>query len=242
MREYNLPNIWDQAYLNLQRWTGLQARQKQLILMDEEIDGGQPGYPIRLCARSLQDPPDWHLGLRELAHNFVTNDYYGVLRSAHPALGEAFASFAGAALQYSLVSETRDTIGSASATKLAHEDVIRRREQSLAALHSYVQAGALPENLTPDVAMGMLVQLLDQNGYGNNDLIDWSPYQRFWLSLMRMPPEMRVASEDPVRSMNVLVQCLNTAFNTDLTGTFQAWGFPVTQGQVGALLGTGAGG
>jgi tetratricopeptide (TPR) repeat protein len=232
MREYNLPNIWDQAYANLQQWTGLQAYQKQLILVDESVEGGQPGFPVRLSARAIQDPPTWNLGLRELAYNFVSNEHYGVIGSVHPALREAFASFAAAALQYSLVSETRDTIGSAAATKLAHEDVINRRRQALEALHRYIQSGALLENLTPDVALGMLVQLLDQNGYGNNELIDWSPYQRFWMSLLRLPPERRMAGGDPAQSAGIVVQCLNAAFNTDLTPTFQAWGFPVSPEQV----------
>ena len=237
MRSYNLPNIWDQAYANLQQWTGLQAPHKQLILIDETIQGGRPGFPIHLGARSIQDPPNWQLGLRELAHNFVTSDYYGVVRSAHPAWGEAFADFAAAALQYRLVSETRDTIGSASATKLAHEEVIRRRKQSLAALQSYLDSEPLWDKLTPQVAMGMLVRLLDQNGYGNNELIDWSPYQRFWMSLMRLPPGVRTANGASVGGPQVLVQCLNAAFNADLSDTLQAWGFPVSSGSAQASLG-----
>jgi len=227
MREYNLPNIWDEAHGSLKQWTGLNTNGQQVILLDETLQGGQPGYPIRIAAAAISDPPNWRLGLRELAYNFVTCPTYQVIPTVSPAAGEAFAQFAAATLQYNLVSETRDTIGSASATKLAHEDVIRQREEALAALREYVDGGASLENLNGLAVTGMLVELLDRHGYGENGLLDWSPYRKFFQALLQLPPELR-SNTDSIQGSHVLVHCLNRAFNDDLTATFQGWGFPVT--------------
>ncbi|HIE52899.1 MAG TPA: tetratricopeptide repeat protein [Armatimonadetes bacterium] len=231
LRAYNLPNIWDRAYRNLGEWTGINPTQRQAIVLDTNIGGGKPGQPIRLSARRVGDPPDWHLGLRELAYNFVAAPVFCPLKDVNPALQDAFAEFAAASLQYALVSETRDTIGSASATKLAHEDVIRRREAAVKALEKYVREGCPFEQLDTLTAAGMLIALLDQNGYGQGGLIDWSPYRRFFATLLSLPEEVR-NNCDPVHSSNLLVYCLNQAFNTDLTDTFRAWGFPVDRESV----------
>ena len=230
VRAYNLPNIWDQAQESLAKWTGLTERleEKQVILLDT-TPGAQAGKVIRLCATDISDPPRWGLGLAQLAQNFISDPRWAVLHQSGQAMVQAFVMLAAANLQYDLVSETRDTIGSASAVKLPHENLVRQRERCLAALQDYVREGARLANLKPDAALGMLLALLDANGYGDNGLVDWTPYKRFFLALQSLPDSER-NPQSQEQALSVLSKCLSTAFNTDLTPALSQWGFPFGRG------------
>lgn len=224
VRQYNLPNTWEAAYECLAEWTGcdIAANEPILIVLADGI-GVRSRNVITMSKRQVGDPPAWHLGFRELAKAFISSDEF-----AWDSLGEtksiwidAFSRLGAGALQYALVSEIRDTIGSPSAIKLPHEEVIRMRESSLNALMQYIRQGADLTRLNADVALGMLMHLLEANGYGQ-ELIDWSPYQRFF-SFMRSKRKEATAGD----WAEVLSEAFKYTFRNDLSGLLSTWGFPV---------------
>lgn len=230
VRSYNLPNIWDAAHKALRWWTSAPPSGRETIVL------GNRGIDISEVATVLPvettlDPPDWQSGLRVMAQKFVAAPEYRALSEANPVLRDAFVQFAAASLHYNLVSETRDTIGSASSTKLAHEDVIRLRDAATRSLQAYIQEGAKLDNLSPEAAGGMLITLLNDNGFGQSGLVDWSPFRKFFTTLRDLPEEKR-AVKDREAASNLLVHAFNRTFNADLTDTFRSWGFPVDKEKV----------
>ncbi len=226
MRAYNLPNIWDTAQASLAAWTGEKAalEKRQTIVMDT-APGAQSGEIIRLPVSALADPPQWDVGLAQLAANFLDDAHMDLLRRMGEPMVQAFVRLAAANLQYELVSETRDTIGNASAVKLPFENLVRQREAAAAALDAYIRDGANPEARNADVTLGMLLALLDTTGNGNSGLVDWTPYRRFFQAMRASEPLPADAGERDCAA--VFVSCMGKAFNTNLVGRFREWGFDV---------------
>ncbi|MCS7254077.1 MAG: tetratricopeptide repeat protein [Armatimonadota bacterium] len=224
VRQYNLPNTWEAASVCLAEWTGcdIATNEPILIVLADGI-GGHPRNVIPMSKSQVGDPPAWHLGFRELTRAFISSDELGwnALGETKPIWMEAFSRLGAGALQYALVSETRDTIGSPSAIKLPHEEVVRMRERAINSLVQYVRQGADLTRLNPDVALGMLIYLLEANGYGQ-ELIDWSPYQRFFNF-------MRTKRNDAATAgswVEVFSEALKHTFRNDLSGLLSTWGFP----------------
>lgn len=222
VRQYNLPNIWEAASECLAQWTGCDIASKEPILV-VLADGvrGRSQNTITMSTSQVGDPPSWQLGFKELAMAFLSSkelnfDAFG--ETKHIWL-DAFARLGAAGLQYNLVSETRDTIGSPSAIKLPHEEVIRACERATNALMQYVKQGADITKLNADVALGMLLYLLSANGYGQ-ELVDLSPYQRFFSFMRNLNDTANGTWAD------VLLEALNNTFKTDLSGLLSTWGFP----------------
>ncbi len=194
MREYNLPNIWDSAQASLASWMGYESPDKAIIVVTK--DGGTRG-PIVVPASKMKDPPDWTGGFIQMARRMIDSTECRMFASQMPPVAEGIARFAASSLHYSLVSETRDTIGSAAATVLPHQAVLDQRDTSLRALEEYVRASPSPDKLTPDVVCGMLYTLLDRHGYGKHALIDWEPYTRFFEAIRQQPTGARRCSYTP---------------------------------------------
>ncbi|MGQ9731014.1 MAG: hypothetical protein ACUVX8_07030, partial [Candidatus Zipacnadales bacterium] len=181
----------------------------------------------------LADPPSWGLGRTDLAINAVSARGSATLNRS-PVFVGALAKFAAAALQYQLVTETRDTIGSASAVKLPQEEVLQAREAALKALEEYVRQEPDPEKLNEDIVAGMLYALLDVHGYGKHALIDWEPYSRFFEAICRA--ESHCNLNDPKQVQSLFVYGMNQAFGKDCGEQFTAWGFAVDRlQQIGTL-------
>jgi len=229
MRAYNLPNIWDTAQGCLAEWTGEPERlaTRQVIVMDTGPEA-TAGSVIRLPVSALGDPPQWDVGLSQLAQNFMDAPKMKLVREMGEPMLAGFVSVAAASLQYDLVSETRDTIGNASAVKLPFENLIRQRDEQLAALSTYEDGGADPDALTPGAAGGMLLSILDDTGTSKG-LVDWSPFKRFFSAMDRFGPDIDRAASERDRTV-LFVRCMNEAFNTDLTQAFMDWGFDIRPG------------
>jgi TolA-binding protein len=188
MRAYNLPNIWSQAQAILEDWTATKPSEKPIVYVS--ISGGSaPGRPIRLCACRIKDPPDWAAGFAELAANQLAAACGRKLADC-PAVLEGLARFAAASLQYDLVTETRDAIGSAAAVVLPQEDVLRTREQAVKAFDEFIRTGAEADKLSADVVCGLLFKLLDVQGLSKERLIDREPYRPLFGELARISPEL----------------------------------------------------
>lgn len=237
MREYNMPNIWDAAYENLKWWTSDTPTGKDplVIVLDENNQASGPGNPIRIAMNGVGNPPNWHLGLYEMAATFVCGDQGKQFGPMTRDLMAALAQLGAAALQYNLVSETRDTIGSPSAVKLAHEDVLRMKEGCLKALDDYIRRGPDVAQLNSQILTGMLIRLLDDNGYGKNDVLDWTPYRKF-IQVAKQVPE--TAAADPATA---LAYCMDKAFNANVSATLKQWGFPISDQAGPQLFGLRAG-
>jgi TolA-binding protein len=223
-RAYNMPQIWDQAQESLAKWTGLPEHlaKRQVMVLTEEPSGAA-GEVIRLPAREVTDPPNWALGLRELTQNYLSDPALGIVGGMSPAVAEALTSLGTAHLQYALVSETRDTIGSASAVKLPFENLIREREAARASLEKYIQdgAGGLGK-LSPQTATGMMLALLDQYGYGESGIIDCSPLKGFFSMIEEAAPN--VDPHNRQACTFTVLRALNQAFNADVSPFFRQWG------------------
>jgi TolA-binding protein len=233
MRQYNMPNIWDEAQRQLCSWTGAKSGERQVVLASPK--GGAPRKGVVLVdAWQVNDPPSWGLGLTDMARNAVLARGSKALASS-PVFVGALAKFGAAALQYQLVTETRDTIGSASAVKLPQEEVIRARESALKALEEYVRQEPEPAKLNEEIVAGMLYTLLDSHGYGKHALIDWEPYARFFEAVCRDEGGCNVGDKKQVSCL--FVKAMNQAFGADCGEQFASWGFPVEKtGRVGSLL------
>jgi len=185
MRQYNMPNIWDESQRVLRDWCGLEGTERVAIVVDRDCKSSI-GNPFQVPACQIKDPPAWGIGLNQIAANAIGT---GMPRlTDRRELVGGLAAFMAASLQYDLVTETRDAIGSASAVKLPQEDVIRARDAALDALREYVIGGE-DAPLTTQVVAGMLYSLLDSQGYSKDRLIDREPYRAFFSSLKAMPAE-----------------------------------------------------
>jgi len=179
MRMYNMPNIWDEAQSVMRDWAELKSKGRVTIVVDTG-SARDSGNPFKVPGSAIKDPPQWNLGLVQIAANVLAE---GVphLSKSRDLLG-GIAEFAAASLQYDLVTETRDAIGSAAAVKLPQEDVIRAREGCLKALADYVIQGE-DAKLNGRVVAGMMYSLLDSNGFTKTRLIDREPYRSFFAKL-----------------------------------------------------------
>lgn len=217
MRSYNLPNIWNQAQAILEDWTGAKPPIKPAIYVSIER-GTRPGYPIRLCACKIKDPPDWAAGFAELAYCQLVASCGKKLAKVKP-LVDGIAMFTAVSLQYDLVTETRDAIGSAAAVALPQEDVVRTRERTVKAFDEFVRLGPSLDRLTPDVVCGMMFKLLDVQGMSKDRLVDREPYRPLFAELKKSISEL-----SPEKA---LVVALDRTFGGQARSHLRRWHLPL---------------
>lgn len=227
MRQYNMPNIWEQSQVLLERWTGAEAPDRVVICVDQ---GGRQleREAILVPGTRITDPPKWSLGFESLARRMITQVAGNALAGQRSYI-DGLAKFAAASLQYDLVTETRDAIGSASAVVLPQQDVLDARERALEALAEYVRGGRR-EAPSPEVVAGMLYALLDEQGFSQERLIDRQPYQRFFETLCANAP---AEPADPGLSSGLFAWALNCAFDGACGNQLRSWGFAVRGGRMG---------
>ena len=165
-------------------WTGVTVGDKVVLCVGPD-SGIRDNTLVEVAANGIADPPQWSLGLQPLAACYVSNACKGKLGNLETTFASGLATFAAASLQYDLVTETRDAIGSAAAVALPQEEVIRTRERSLAALEEYVREQRGPSDVTPDVACGMLFTLLDSRGFSRSKLVDREPLRDLFVGLKK---------------------------------------------------------
>ncbi|MCD6352290.1 MAG: tetratricopeptide repeat protein [Armatimonadetes bacterium] len=217
MRAYNLPNVWNQAQAILEDWTGVEPPHKPVFYL--AISGGsRAGDPIRLCTCKIKDPPDWSAGFAELAQTQLQIACGEKVAKLEPVV-LGLAEFTATSLQYDLVTETRDAIGSAAAVALPQEDVLRAREDAVKAFDEFVREGSDVEQLTPEVVCGMLFKLLDVQGLSKDRLIDREPYRPLFSELKRAEGKM-----PPARAF---VVALDKAFGGQARQHLQRWRLPL---------------
>ncbi len=219
MRQYNLPNIWEQAVALLGDWTTKDAAGRTVIAIDQGCRR-QYGDPMLLPGCKIGDPPDWSLGFEGLAKLAIERSAGQALSAGSTPFVEGIAKFAAASLQYDLVTETRDAIGSASAVALPQEDVVKARKRALDALQEYVRAGE--EEPDAQVVAGMLYALLDSQGYSETRMIDREPYRNFFSALAAPRPDAR-----PAAGAQAFAYALDVAFGGDCAEQLRQWGLPL---------------
>jgi hypothetical protein len=218
MRSYNLPNVWNQAQAILEDWTGATRENKPVIYISPSGQS-QAGDPIRLCACQIKDPPDWSAGFAELAATQLVTACGGSI-SKLPAVLTGIARFTATSLQYDLVTETRDAIGSAAAVALPQEDVIRQREASVKAFDEFVREGGDFDKLTADHVCGMMFKLLDVQGLSKERLVDREPYRPLFAELKQCAEKL-----PPARAFAV---ALDKAFGGQARPHLERWGLPLS--------------
>ncbi|MEN6303006.1 MAG: tetratricopeptide repeat protein [Armatimonadia bacterium] len=200
MRQYNMPNIWENGARLMADWTGV-TRDGRIAICVGEGGKAAPGV-IQVAASGIADPPQWSIGLEPLAGGFVAEACKGKLGEVEGVFCSGLARFAAASLQYDLVTETRDAIGSAEAVALPQEEVIRTREGSLAALANYVREQKSSKDLNAETTCGMLFSLLDTRGFSKSKLVDREPYRDLFVNLKQSP------NSGPEQLMVALNSCL----------------------------------
>ena len=218
MRQYNMPNIWENTEKILGEWVGLGEREPQLICVDPS-NRRAGGKLVRLPAAQIKDPPGWSLGMAQLAGNSIGAAAGGKFAGDNKWITEGLALFAAASLQYDLVTETRDAIGSATAVKLPQEEVLKTRQRALESLTEYVRAGAGPESVNATVLCGMMFHLLDVQGYSQNRLIDRQPYGELFANLRRQPGT----------GLDALAGALDANFDGAASDQLRQWKLPVRE-------------
>ncbi len=218
MRQYNMPNIWENAQMIVCDWAGVEGSERALIYVDP-ANRQQAGEPIRLPASQIKDPPRWSLGLKQVATGMIWDAADGKISRKDAWITDGLARFVAASLQYDLVTETRDAIGSAAAVKLPQEEVLRTRERALDSLAEYVRAKSGPSKLNANVLCGMLFHLLDVQGHSQYRLIDREPYRELFASLRRQPGS----------GVEALTGALNDSFDGAVSEQLKQWGLPVQE-------------
>ncbi len=226
MRQYNMPNIWEQSQVLLEQWTGAEAEGKVVICIDNGCRQMERAA-VLLPGCKIADPPQWSLGFESLARRVIAQ-VAGNALGGEGAYIDGLAKFAAASLQYDLVTETRDAIGSASAVVLPQQDVLDARDRALAALEEYVREGR-PGTPSPEVVAGMLYALLDSQGFSQERLIDRRPYARMFATLCEQAPEQPA---DEGTSAGLFAYALNCTFDGACGQQLRRWGFPI-RGRMG---------
>ncbi|MFP3903702.1 MAG: tetratricopeptide repeat protein [Armatimonadota bacterium] len=217
MRLYNMPNIWENAQEILSDWTGVEQSERIVVYVDPN-NTLRRGDPIHVPARLIKDPPKWSLGLEQIAHGTIQQALAGTSSKESGMLIKGISQFASASLQYDLVTETRDAIGSAAAVKLPQEEVRKTREKALERLSEYVRQGAEPDDIDPQVVCGMMFKLLDVEGYSQDQLIDREPYRKVFQWLKE-----NAGSAD----VKGFASAVNVAFDGAVTEQLRQWNLPV---------------
>lgn len=216
MRQYNMPNIWEQSQRLLEEWTGAEAPERIVIAVDPACRRIH-GEAMLVPGCRIADPPQWSLGFDAIARRQIQQVAGEMLGDGQPWV-DGLARFAAASLQYDLVTETRDAIGSASAVVLPQQDVLNARERALNALQEYVRTGSNGDP-GPDVVAGMLYALLDSQGFSKERLIDRRPYQKFFASL----------GEEGTGSGRIhFAHALNRVFDGAAGDQLRRWGLPIS--------------
>jgi tetratricopeptide (TPR) repeat protein len=215
MRMYNMPNIWDRSEQVLDDWTGTKGGEKTVVLVDPACRTAA-GNPMMVPACGIADPPNWSLGLAELARNAIDSATGGRFAS-NDAVITGLANFAAASLQYELVTETRDAIGSAEAVKLPQEAVINARLAALKSLEDYVKEGE-DSKISAETVTGMLYSLLDQKGFSRDRLIDREPYRKLFAALKGMP--------ESTKGVHAFAVAMNACFGDTCGEQFKQWHLP----------------
>lgn len=215
MRMYNMPNIWDEAQGILRDWAGLPDNEKLTIVVDHGAEATF-GNPFKVPGVQIQDPPNWGLGMTQIAAN--------VLAQAIPKLAgnqdllAGIGYFVASSLQYDLVTETRDTIGSATAVKLPQQEVVNARNAALKALENYIIAGE-DAALNRDAVAGMMYSLLDGQGFSKDRLINREPYRAFFAKLKELPGDTSPKSAFAIAAV--------TAFGDGIAQQLKDWRLPL---------------
>ncbi len=218
LRSYNLPNVWNQAQAILEDWTDTRPARKPVIYV--ALSGGsQAGEPIRLCACKVKDPPDWSAGFAELASVQLVRACGDKLAKLPPVM-MGIAKFTAASLQYDLVTETRDAIGSAAAVVLPQEDVIRAREAAVKAFDEFVREGCEVDKLSAEAVCGMMFKLLDVQGLSKDRLVDREPYRPLFAQLKQCGDDLT-----PARAF---VVALDKAFGGQARPHLERWRLPLS--------------
>lgn len=217
LRAYNLPNVWNQAQAILEDWTECPRASKPVIYVTTS-GGSATSDPIRLAATKISDPPDWSAGFTELACSQLVAACGQEITEAQPVM-LGIARFAAASLQYDLVTETRDAIGSAAAVVLPQEDVLRGREVTVEAFDEFVRKGCDTEKLDADVVCGLMFKLLDVQGLSKDRLVDREPYRPLFAELKRYGEGML--------SAKAFVMALDRSFGGQAHQYLEGWRLPV---------------
>ncbi|MFQ6133565.1 MAG: tetratricopeptide repeat protein [Armatimonadota bacterium] len=226
MRMYNLPNIWDAAVGKLVDWTGESDAHKLPIVVTDGFGPAPGGAAIRLVARQVGDPPQWQAAFRQMANRSVAQAGCTVFQKDLPAVTQGMAALGAAGLEFSLVSETRETLGSAAPTILPHDALVKARNAALDALDEYERGASTVKDLNQQIVLGMLLRLLEHHGYAQHEgSLDWEPFRRFFDAVRGLPADRPPA--DQVDAANAFVHCVNVTFGTDNSEWFRRWGFPV---------------
>jgi tetratricopeptide (TPR) repeat protein len=215
MRMYNMPNIWDESLRVLRDWAAIPDNGRIAIVVDHAGESTF-GTPFKVAGAQIKDPPDWSIGLAQIAANVLAQ---GIPQMAdRQDLLSGIGKFVAASLQYDLVTETRDAIGSAAAVKLPQEEVIHNRDAAIKALDDYVIAGE-DAAFSADVIAGMMYKLLDSNGFTRDRLIDREPYRAFFARLKELPGKTE-------GNAAFAVAC-HTAFGANCAQQLKDWRLPL---------------
>lgn len=200
------------------------------VLFDSAIEFSHSGNPAHIGASYWRyDRPPWFTIFHEMGHDFETG--------CSPSLSEAICHQRSGVPFYNTFVEAFATLAAFHAAERMEEMALRgldpstvesvrrnvgeRAAQCRLAWESHLAAGLDFDQLNPDSADGMLLELCDEFG--------WEAFRRFFRLFGPSDEvlEMCCQADTHPKRMSLVLSALSVAASQDLLDRFLKWGFPV---------------
>jgi len=202
LREYDLPKMLDEACEALAQWSGVQPREAPLLLGAEVEAGGVEPF-ARISGDVLGDPPNWSAIFGALVDKWLLIEPLDLALGSVPNLRQALARVAAAQLQYDLVHETRDVIGSPAASRVPNQEVLEARARVLDCFAHEAASGRQAQDMSAEALCGYLFSRLEALSPKGQGTINWWPLRDFFRTVVSRGQQ--VGAEEPAARAAVVM-------------------------------------
>ncbi|MFQ5809448.1 MAG: tol-pal system YbgF family protein, partial [Armatimonadota bacterium] len=216
-RAYNLPDVFESAYVQLAQFTGVDpGNGKRIpIVLDSEYKSWKAGPPIQISTRYAGEPPAYATCFEPLAQLFLLDPSIASVTNAVSGFSSALARIAALQLDHYLFQAIGEMeLGPAASTAhLAALETAKGKAIDAVAKHLTTAAGkakAIPR----DAIFGVLLQSIERARQGPGEIIDWAPLAPLLQEAHNVPPELR-ALKAPEEKAALLLACLEKSLGRE---------------------------
>lgn len=230
VREYNLPDRLEQAYISLeQMWGGLPKSGRRVeILVDPKVKAFTPGTPARVPASMIGPPPVWRHWLEAVASAFVNDPAIAGVTMAIPGLGDGAARFASIQLEEYLYADIGEMNIGASAVQSHLRDLNAAKREASQALSKHTQAKATADKIDATVGLGIWWTVSERLAAVPGEIVDWVPLTPIFQAARKIPPDVSAQAESLEQKGALVAYWFNAGLASDQSAMLRAWGIPVT--------------
>ncbi len=190
-RAYNLPDVLEQAYIQLAQATGANPGNggRLPIVLDNEYRSVRAGPPVQIATRYAGEPPAYSTCFEPLAQVFMLDPSIAHVTNAVPGFYSALARFAALQLNHRLFQSIGEMeLGPAAAT--THIAAIQTaKDKAAAAVPKQITRSS--KSISVDAMFGVLLQGVEFTRQGPGEIIDWAPLLPLFQEARNLPPEAR---------------------------------------------------